>query len=205
MKRLGFSYVPFAAVVESKGAGGSSAADLREHGYGIAEAMELVMPKDPNDQPFRALSPADQGAYSIALDGKETDGVRSPGCKQLAEGGLEADIVMARITKSGETFMAAMNADPEIRKIDAAWAECMRSKGYASVMHPSEVVANVVRPLQSRMLADNTLTKGERVDRVRRRSSPWHVPTRSVCLIRLEPFEPIGEYLSFGTLGRKQN
>jgi hypothetical protein len=45
MKRLGFVYVPFATAVAVKMADGGYAANLRENGYGIADAMELAIPR----------------------------------------------------------------------------------------------------------------------------------------------------------------
>lgn len=167
MKRLGFAYVPFAFVVAAKRTNGGYSTNLRTHGYGIADAMEIEIPRDPNDDTYKNLPPADQAAYSVALDGKESEGARSVGCRQMAEGGAEADGVLTRIGKSESTFSASMNIDPEIRKIDAAWSECMRSKGYASLAHPAEVVANVVRPLQNRLLADRSLTSTQRADKLR--------------------------------------
>lgn len=167
MKRLGFVYVPFSTAVAIKMADGGYAANLRQNGYGIADAMELALPEDPNDQLVKALSTNDRAAYSIALDGKETDGVRAVGCQLMAEGGTEADLLQARIGKSASTFEAAMNADREIRKIDAAWSWCMRSNGYVSLVHPSDVVAKVVFPFRKRLDADTTLTKSERINGVR--------------------------------------
>jgi hypothetical protein len=167
MKRLGFVYVPFANVIAVKRADGGYAANLRENGYGISDAMELTIPKDPNDELAKALSRTDFAAYLIALDGKETGAVRSVGCRQMAEGGAEADQVLARVGQSGSRFEVEMNADPKIRKIDTAWSACMRSKGYGSLAHPSDVVPNVVFPLRNRVVADSSLTKSEKIASIR--------------------------------------
>ena len=162
MAQAGFTYVPTSGEpAQGSGSPAAGASLPSEPGYGIATGPRPAPPAaDPNAATVAALSPAEQQAYRVALegeahpapDGGADDGAwqydwQRAGCRGSAQhqvygdpaqlddaAALEAELAEARL---------AAASDPRVDELDAAWAACMAASGYAGYTAAQDAEASV--------------------------------------------------------------
>jgi hypothetical protein len=142
MRAKGFEYVPFVPVdafnsrVEPPV--GSEVRWKREHGYGIADALENVKPAvtNPNEAIVGALDTVTRDRYDLAMDrdglysGSET--LQSAGCARYYER-TSADrdfskVVVQKYLELDQEFRATAL----VVELSEKWQACMRTKGLSS-------------------------------------------------------------------------
>ena len=168
MAEAGFAYVPVVGTDASDGPAAVSPADATgvaadaagvgpeaRTGYGVtAQEPPAPRPADPNAAVVAALTPAEQDAYRLALDGAarpdDADGRydwRRAGCRGSAQNAvygdpatlddaaaLAADLAGARLTAA---------SDPRVAELDEAWAACMRKAGHPGMASADDAEAAV--------------------------------------------------------------
>lgn len=126
-------------------------------GYGITSGPHpLPEGVDPNAAEVAALTPDEQEAYWVALDGTSDDAPddgewrydwRSAGCRGWAQNQVYGDPAgldgAAALQAELDRARLAADADPRVAELDEAWAACMAAAGHPDLTSAADAPASI--------------------------------------------------------------